>query len=748
MPKAASAVPKRMTTRAKNATQHPGQILIEGSAKRHTKAQKATDDQHEKEAREASETAVQEGYKRVATFQKQMMTDQAAAHVDAPKPGRPRARPVMKAVKALEASNLTMAGSQASAEIAGDKAVGAQVKTPVRDAIQATGSLIDGSLIDGSMEACDDDDLSVEVLTPTDKKFTLAGRIPGWRSDIPTGVGSKPSSKATPSTAAPSTTFKSTPSSRLTKGSTISSGSVPLTPISTSDAGVNIMGSHYTAWFEDDRVNDSIERSQAHARMNAKVPQGIKISPQVNDVSLPTNIIPYSNILVRDSEELDPIEEDVGNDGFFMLSDIDDDNDKLGEDNKDNKDNSIMFNTSEDQFDMDTEVSPAVVPLVDYKSGSDSSMGSDNQPPPSTQVPRGYSDNQPPPSMQPCSTIPAIKRKLADFEDDSSSSSDVEFVGQGYQAAVKKEESELMSLRQTSVTDVGVTKKAAVAKKLKPSVTHTHLASIASSQATSGPTNPPTAPSMQILARSQYRMKNLPGGGQGAHLWKAKFIPTLIMCIGDQDEVWLLKDAPLCIMLQSIWNALFARTIPHTVTHDGPVIGIAIQRLSEWRNTIASTAVVVLANFMSSQDDVETDEDRTGLAKTLLHRLAFLYGSISEEGKGENPFESDLIIQVERALHLIVDKGKNGDVEVVSGRRAVKVPQKPNKSMGKESTVSFAFSDANYGAKTRAYMTSIARLREPVIRKIWGHAHEVAAKRCGGPEIQDDDSEDEHTLIF
>ncbi|KAG1779374.1 hypothetical protein EV702DRAFT_966501 [Suillus placidus] len=106
------------------------------------------------------------------------------------------------------------------------------------------------------------------------------------------------------------------------------------------------------------------------------------------------------------------------------------------------------------------------------------------------------------------------------------------------------------------------------------------------------------------------------------------------------------------------------------------------------------------------------------------------------------------MFQVERALHLIMDKGKNGDVEVVSGRRAVKVPQKPNKSTGKESTVSFAFSDANYGAKTRAYMTSIARFREPVIRKIWGHAHEVAAKRRGAPEIQDDDSEDERALIF
>ncbi|KAG2340589.1 hypothetical protein BDR05DRAFT_866069, partial [Suillus weaverae] len=84
-----------------------------------------------------------------------------------------------------------------------------------------------------------------------------------------------------------------------------------------------------------------------------------------------------------------------------------------------------------------------------------------------------------------------------------------------------------------------------------------------------------------------------------------------------------------------------------------------------------------------------------------------------------------------------------GNIKVISRRRAVKVPQKPNKSTGKESIVSFAFPDAHYGVKTRAYMTSIAYLREPVICKIWGHAHEIAAKRHGVPEIQDDDSEDE-----
>ncbi|KAG2123297.1 hypothetical protein DEU56DRAFT_760106, partial [Suillus clintonianus] len=115
MSQPASAVPKRMTTRPKNATQHPGHILTggEGRVKRRTKAQKAADDQREKEEKQASEMALQEGHKRVAAFQKKMQTDQAAARADAPKPTRPRPRPVKKVAKVAETSNLTMTDDKA-----------------------------------------------------------------------------------------------------------------------------------------------------------------------------------------------------------------------------------------------------------------------------------------------------------------------------------------------------------------------------------------------------------------------------------------------------------------------------------------------------------------------------------------------------------------------------------------------------------------------------------------------------------
>ncbi|KAG1896293.1 uncharacterized protein F5891DRAFT_1193307 [Suillus fuscotomentosus] len=144
MSQPANTVPKCMNTRAKNATQHPGYILTggEGHIKRCTKAQKAADDQHEKEAKEASEMAVQEGYKCIAVFQKKMQTDQANTCADAPKPTHPCPRPcpVKKAVKDVETSNLTMAEDKAmdangkGGTVGGNLAASANVEHPESDA--------------------------------------------------------------------------------------------------------------------------------------------------------------------------------------------------------------------------------------------------------------------------------------------------------------------------------------------------------------------------------------------------------------------------------------------------------------------------------------------------------------------------------------------------------------------------------------------------------------------------------------
>ncbi|KAG1743761.1 hypothetical protein EDD22DRAFT_748886, partial [Suillus occidentalis] len=128
--------------------------------------------------------------------------------------------------------------------------------------------------------------------------------------------------------------------------------------------------------------------------------------------------------------------------------------------------------------------------------------------------------------------------------------------------------------------------------------------------------------------------------------WAREFIPTAIRCVGDLSEVWTLSDDILCPILQSAWDAVYKDKIPHTVTADGPVIALTLQRLSEWRNSISNVALVVLANFMISQEDLNTDQDRQDFASGLLERLCFLFGDISEDGEMSRPFQSDLLVQV------------------------------------------------------------------------------------------------------
>lgn len=46
------------------------------------------------------------------------------------------------------------------------------------------------------------------------------------------------------------------------------------------------------------------------------------------------------------------------------------------------------------------------------------------------------------------------------------------------------------------------------------------------------------------------------------------------------------------------------------------------------------------------QDDIETDDDRKDFAKNLRLKLGFLYGTIMEDGKYKQPFQSELLVQV------------------------------------------------------------------------------------------------------
>ncbi|KAG1881237.1 hypothetical protein F4604DRAFT_1678829 [Suillus subluteus] len=338
-----------------------------------------------------------------------------------------------------------------------------------------------------------------------------------------------------------------------------------------------------------------------------------------------------------------------------------------------------------------------------------------------------------------------LKRKLTE-EDLLSPSSEVEVL------AVVKKEPEAVTLRRTSATSVTVKPKAPATKRLKSSAASTaSRTSIMPSQATE---TPPI-----VLSQSQYRMKHLPG------------------------VFWAIKDSPLRATLQLIWDAVY-KGVPYMVTTDGPVIAVALQRLSEWRNSLGTTALVVFANFLRSQADLETDEDREQFSACLLTKSAFLFGTIKEDGsKHTESFQSDLIMQVLAQHHCAISgalavvpgittlghaKGalalatsamectirlfaKEGfllsHIKINSRGKASKAPQKHNKSTGNKSSALLAFSDANWGAPTKSYIKSITCAGDLVISKMWERAQNLTAKRHGVRGDLDEESEDERALI-
>ena len=107
---------------------------------------------------------------------------------------------------------------------------------------------------------------------------------------------------------------------------------------------------------------------------------------------------------------------------------------------------------------------------------------------------------------------------------------------------------------------------------------------------------------------------------------------------------------------------------------------------------------------------------------------------------------------MERALKLFADGDiLLGDIDVNSKGKLAKTPHKHNKSTGKESSALLAFSEANWGSATRAYMKSINRHGTELVSSVSELARNITLKRRGVPTrnapVIEDDSADERALI-
>ncbi|EGO04776.1 hypothetical protein SERLA73DRAFT_68444 [Serpula lacrymans var. lacrymans S7.3] len=538
--------PQRMQTRAKNATQRPGLHLLEAQAeqnpvKRRTKAEKAADDQHEKDSKEAKAAAIQDSYKHIAVLQEQMQVTQQNAHADAPKSRRPCPCPhQVKHISDASGSKAANEGNtaadsivvkgvqkghegQAKGKCAADVAQLASdeeeeipapaksklkkaLKTAVRDAIEAVSDAVDGTvqahISHGNTDA---------VPTPAHLKFQLAGRIQGWGAGIP-ATGVKPLSKYAKSTSSASSFVPQTMSSIATlstapsivsRGSTVSSCPPPPTPVNSPFPGDDIVMSGTSGPFNN-AMDDSVEREAALACTSKG--KGV--------------LIAVNTSLLDNTDGVDSMDvADVG----------------------DQIENNITSSESDIEADSnDMDLTPPLHPV--------DGNNADLMPPHSTQVPM---------AQAPARSAVKLHRKVTDPLNSESKVKIMENIDE-FKAVIK---SEPLTQHVTSSTDIAVMMKAPAAKRLK-----LHLSTIANDGSNSSidttasmsdvsglsvnTKNAMVNTQVTILPRSQYRMRHLPEGCQAFSKWSGEVIPTVILCVGDEDEFWNLNENTLCTKLQ------------------------------------------------------------------------------------------------------------------------------------------------------------------------------------------------------
>ncbi|KAG1722009.1 hypothetical protein EDB19DRAFT_1916954 [Suillus lakei] len=228
----------------------------------------------------------------------------------------------------------------------------------------------------------------------------------------------------------------------------------------------------------------------------------------------------------------------------------------------------------------------------------------------------------------------------------------------------------------------------------------------------------------------------------------------VLLWAGSQSSFWTIEAADLLCAMQAIFNTMYPG-VKYNIQPRGPIMGVITQRLCTWRSNFGSTAIALIANFLTSlrerkDEDDEEDEDKnentdskekfmTQMAASLLEGYAFLFTD-PDTCKASEIYHSVFILQMIAMMHLNAVAGfidvpeldtsalSSTKMEAVIGACTValecalklvaekekkstdlKTPLKINKSTGKESSTPLAFSELNWGQYMTDYHLSIVK---------------------------------------
>ncbi|KAG2149551.1 hypothetical protein BD769DRAFT_1381341 [Suillus cothurnatus] len=730
-------------TRAKNADAHPGQVVLNATRKRRTKAEIAADNKRLKEDLKTKELAALQGIERLANIQAEMEQAQASEVVRKPKPVRPH----LVAAKVTSSSQPQPAaavqggghGDQREGqekqdqlmENVGEDDMNVEAfegvsklkpgKKSLRDAVNARLKSMNSKAAE--LARVDLADRKGNSLPMSTVKSSYSGRIKAWASDVPSpsscsseNGGSRRLISVSKASVPPSTIFSHSVTTATSNVTSVSSKAIPAKGSDVSAIPI----SDLVGGFGDEDIDDSYERQAA------------------------------SEVMKTGRQPIEPI---------------------------------LQF---DDVTDSESE---------DVEPGSKAAR----------YLAAEKSNGIPPPATQPCQPhttqfASGMKRKLASgpsletmegFDDlEESSLASLSFVGdtgmlidsdnlQGTQEPmvvdIKK------APRTTSSTTVMTTdakvppaKKVKTALKVKTEQTDLSDTPLASTQADDGPW-------VEIIkARSSYRNTDLPPACQDGR-WPKVFLPTIYLWAGSQPNLWNISDDALLEAINHIFQVVYPE-VKYAPSLQGSVFGVTNQRLSEWRSNFGSTAIAIIIDFMARNDDANPSD----LAEYLLSDFAFLYEDpdvIDKMKTFRSPFMLQLVATghlqatighanvpalntealtasgisgvvgiaaaaLERALKLIKDNVINIE-DVLAAPPAqrklmVKTPKVLNKATGKETSTAHAFSVNNWGPATHSFSKSARLKGKDIMSDITLMSWKLLKKSKSRLEdfVSDDDSEE------
>ncbi|KAG1829836.1 hypothetical protein EV424DRAFT_392168 [Suillus variegatus] len=287
-------------------------------------------------------------------------------------------------------------------------------------------------------------------------------------------------------------------------------------------------------------------------------------------------------------------------------------------------------------------------------------------------------------------------------------------------------------------------------------------------------------PHDNLKPRSQYRNTDLPEQVQTDHRWAKKFLPTMMLWAGSQESLWSIPDETLLTHIQIAFHAVYPE-LNLVIVQNGAVFSLTVQRLSEWRSNFGSTAIALIFDFLTSNNDCDPEV----LAGLLLKDFAFIFKDM-DKCEPDGAFHSAFMLQLLGKAHLsainghatipalktkdLATKGmagviafcataleravtliSEGDIKVedvlastsARGKLNIKLPKVLNKVTGKVTSAPYLFSRDLWGKANTGYMKGIKKkgldFVETTVDMARSALNESNAADAGISESSDDD---------